>query len=95
MSGAALRRDWLLAPALLRNTLLTETLQREERSMTSRQGSLMTETQPEPHVTASDPDPIEAIVRELFLTPAGRRDPYPRYHRLRTAAPVYWFTVPS
>jgi cytochrome P450 len=31
----------------------------------------------------------ESIVHSLFLTPAGRRDPYPRYHRLREAAPVY------
>jgi cytochrome P450 len=32
---------------------------------------------------------IEAIVRDLFLTPAGRRDPYPHYHRLREVAPVH------
>jgi cytochrome P450 len=31
----------------------------------------------------------EALVRTLFLTPDGRRDPYPLYHRLRAAAPVY------
>src|SRR5262245_18670813 len=31
----------------------------------------------------------EAIVHSLFLTPAGRRDPYPHYHRLREAAPVH------
>jgi cytochrome P450 len=35
---------------------------------------------------ASDP---EAIVHDLFLTPGGRRDPYPHYHRLRDAAPVH------
>jgi cytochrome P450 len=34
------------------------------------------------------PDP-EVIVHSLFLTPAGRRDPYPHYHRLREAAPVH------
>ncbi len=34
---------------------------------------------------------IEAdeVVRELFLTPAGRQDPHPRYHRLRELAPVH------
>lgn len=31
----------------------------------------------------------EAIVQELFLTPEGRRDPYPRYRQLREAAPVH------
>ncbi len=30
----------------------------------------------------------ETTVRALFLTPDGRRDPYPHYHRLRAAAPV-------
>jgi cytochrome P450 len=34
-------------------------------------------------------DDAEAVVQELFLTPEGRRDPYPRYHRLRAAAPVH------
>jgi cytochrome P450 len=33
--------------------------------------------------------PAEAIVRELFFTPEGRADPYPRYHRLRDLAPVF------
>jgi cytochrome P450 len=31
----------------------------------------------------------EAIVRDLFIDPEGRRDPYPHYHRLRDAAPVH------
>ena len=31
----------------------------------------------------------EAVVRELFFTPEGRADPYPRYHRLRELAPVF------
>jgi cytochrome P450 len=31
----------------------------------------------------------EAIVRDLFLEPDGRRDPYPHYHRLRDAASVH------
>jgi cytochrome P450 len=31
----------------------------------------------------------EGVVRELFETPEGRTDPYPRYHRLREAAPVH------
>jgi cytochrome P450 len=31
----------------------------------------------------------EAVVRDLFLTPEGRAYPYPHYHRLREAAPVY------
>jgi len=35
----------------------------------------------------------EAIVRDLFLEPAGRRDPYPHYHRLRDAAPVHRSTT--
>src|SRR5262249_47163692 len=35
----------------------------------------------------------EAIVRSLFLTPEGRRDPYPHYHRLRDAAPVHRSTT--
>ena len=32
----------------------------------------------------------EEIVEELFLTPEGRSDPYPRYHRLRETAPVHY-----
>ena len=32
----------------------------------------------------------EEIVEELFLTPEGRSDPYPRYHRLREVAPVHY-----
>ncbi|HJQ83833.1 MAG TPA: cytochrome P450 [Candidatus Binatia bacterium] len=35
----------------------------------------------------------EAIVRDLFLSAAGRRDPYPHYHRLREAAPVHRSTL--
>ena len=31
----------------------------------------------------------EAVVQELFRTTEGRRDPYPRYHRLRELAPVH------
>lgn len=31
----------------------------------------------------------EAIVHELFRTEAGRRDPYPRLHRLRQVSPVH------
>jgi cytochrome P450 len=31
----------------------------------------------------------EAVVGELFRTPEGRRDPYPRYRRLRELAPVH------
>jgi cytochrome P450 len=35
----------------------------------------------------------EAIVRELFLTPDGRRNPYLHYHRLRDVAPVHRSTT--
>src|SRR4029450_8626603 len=31
----------------------------------------------------------DAIFDKLFLTAAGRADPYPLYHRLRQAAPVH------
>jgi cytochrome P450 len=31
----------------------------------------------------------EAVVTELFFTPEGRADPYPRYHQLRELAPVF------
>ena len=31
----------------------------------------------------------DEITRELFLTPEGRRAPYPLYHELRAAAPVH------
>jgi cytochrome P450 len=34
-------------------------------------------------------DRADAVVRALFLTPAGRSDPYPHYHELRDAAPVH------
>jgi cytochrome P450 len=32
----------------------------------------------------------EDVVVELFTTPDGRRDPYPRYHRLRELGPVHY-----
>jgi cytochrome P450 len=32
----------------------------------------------------------EQIVEELFLTPEGRRDPYPRYHLLRETEPIHY-----
>ena len=35
----------------------------------------------------------ERIVTELFLTPAGRADPYPHYHRLRAVAPIHRSTT--
>ena len=35
-------------------------------------------------------DRAEEIISELFLTPEGRSDPYPRYHRLREIAPVHY-----
>lgn len=31
----------------------------------------------------------DEVVRELFLTPAGRQNPHPWYHRLREIAPVH------
>ena len=31
----------------------------------------------------------ETVVRELFFTPEGRANPYPRYHQLRELAPVF------
>jgi cytochrome P450 len=34
-------------------------------------------------------DDAEAVFTKLFLTPEGRADPYPLYHRLREAAPVH------
>jgi hypothetical protein len=34
-------------------------------------------------------DAAEAVFRRLFLTAAGRADPYPLYHQLRQAAPVH------
>ena len=40
-------------------------------------------------VEATEREMAEAIVRELFFTPEGRADPYPRYHRLRELAPVF------
>src|SRR5262245_750792 len=36
---------------------------------------------------------VEPIVRELFLTPDGRRDPYPYYQRLRDVAPIHRSTT--
>jgi cytochrome P450 len=35
----------------------------------------------------------EDVVRELFLTPEGRIDPYPHYHRLRELSPVHHSTT--
>lgn len=32
----------------------------------------------------------EKIVEDLFLTPEGRSDPYPRYHQLRETEPVHY-----
>jgi hypothetical protein len=31
----------------------------------------------------------EEVVRQLFLTPEGRINPYPHYHRLRELSPVH------
>jgi cytochrome P450 len=31
----------------------------------------------------------EAVVHELLMSPEGRTDPYPRYHRLRRLAPIH------
>ena len=43
-----------------------------------------------PTLERSEPEvAAEAVVRELFFTPEGRADPYPRYHRLRELAPVF------
>jgi len=39
------------------------------------------------------PTDAEAIVRELFLTPDGRRDPYLSYHWLRDVAPIHRSTT--
>lgn len=36
-----------------------------------------------------DPAAAEQVVEELFFTEEGRRDPHPRYHRLRELAPVH------
>jgi cytochrome P450 len=43
-----------------------------------------TDTRPAPDTTAA-----ELVVEELFFTEEGRRDPHPRYHRLRELAPVH------
>jgi cytochrome P450 len=42
-------------------------------------------------MTSTDihPAAAELIVEELFFTEEGRRDPHPRYHRLRELAPVH------
>ncbi|MBI3768555.1 MAG: cytochrome P450 [Deltaproteobacteria bacterium] len=42
-----------------------------------------------PTAATSSTDDAETIVQELFFTPEGRSNPYPHYHRLRAAAPVY------
>ena len=40
---------------------------------------------------ASETQPweVDAILAELLMTPEGRRDPYPRYKRIREMAPVH------
>jgi cytochrome P450 len=43
-----------------------------------------TDTRPTPDTAAA-----EHVVEELFFTEEGRRDPHPRYHRLRELAPVH------
>ena len=43
-----------------------------------------TDTRPTPDTSAA-----EQVVEELFFTEDGRRDPHPRYHRLRDLAPVH------
>jgi len=42
-------------------------------------------------MTATDmpAPPADALLGELLLTPEGRRDPYPRYARLREDAPIH------
>ena len=40
-------------------------------------------------MTITESVAAEAVVRELFFTPEGRADPYPRYHQLRELAPVF------
>ena len=42
-----------------------------------------------PAVEDTQRQAAETVVRELFFTPEGRADPYPRYHRLRELAPVH------
>jgi cytochrome P450 len=42
------------------------------------------ETRPTPDTAAA-----EQVVEELFFSEEGRRDPHPRYHRLRELAPVH------
>jgi cytochrome P450 len=41
-------------------------------------------------MSAAVPDTPNEIVEQLFTTPEGRRDPYPRYHRLRELEPVHY-----
>ena len=40
-------------------------------------------------MAVSIPDSAEEIAHQLFETPEGRRDPYPRYHKLREVDPVH------
>jgi hypothetical protein len=42
---------------------------------------------------ASSNHAADAIFDKLFLTAAGRADPYPLYHQLRQAAPVHRTTL--
>jgi cytochrome P450/uncharacterized Zn-binding protein involved in type VI secretion len=42
-----------------------------------------------PSRRTSDVSTAEQVVEELFFTEEGRRDPHPRYHRLRELAPVH------
>jgi cytochrome P450 len=45
-------------------------------------------TDHEPVEVTATFEEAEAVAAELFGTPEGRQDPYPRYHRLRELAPV-------
>lgn len=40
--------------------------------------------------TVARNEAAEAVVRELFLTPEGRANPYPLYHQLRELEPVFF-----
>jgi len=41
-------------------------------------------------MTTSIPDTANEITHQLFATPEGRSDPYPRYHKLRELDPVHF-----
>jgi len=45
-------------------------------------------TTAEPTAATAEAD-VDAMLAELLLTPEGRRDPYPRYARVRETAPVH------